>query len=47
MYVALPRSDYYEDSAPPKGYRLTTSPPAADLAGRREGQSQDGSHVHC
>ena len=47
MYVALPRSDYYEDSAPSRSYRLTTSLPVTGLAGRGEGRPQDGSHVHC
>jgi len=45
--VAFPRSDYYEDSVPSWSYRLTTSLPASDLDGRREGMRQDGSHVHC
>lgn len=39
MYVAFPRSDYYEDSVPSKVHQLTTSLPAAALAGRREGRS--------
>jgi hypothetical protein len=46
MYVALPRSDYYEDSAPPQGYRLTSSLPLPDLDGREVGRPRDGSHVH-
>ncbi len=47
MYVAFPRSDYYEDSAPPRCCRLTTSLPVPGLAGRGEGGHQGGSHVHC
>ncbi len=39
MYVAFPRSDYYEDSVPSQDHQLTTSLPAAALAGRRGGRS--------
>jgi hypothetical protein len=28
MYVAFPRSDYYEDSVPSRDHQLTTSLPA-------------------
>jgi len=37
MWTAFPSSDYYEDSAPAQGYRLTTSLPAPGPAGRKEG----------
>jgi hypothetical protein len=37
MYVAFPRSDYYENSAPSSGHQQTACLAAADLAGRREG----------
>lgn len=47
MYVAFPRSDYYENSAPPKSYQLTTSLPISGLDGQDVGQPQGGSHVHC
>ena len=40
MYVAFPRSDYYEDSVPSQDHQLTTSLPAAALAGRRGGRSE-------
>ena len=46
MWPAFPTSDYYEDSVPSQGHQLTTSLPAAGLAGRRGGQPRDGSHVH-
>jgi hypothetical protein len=46
MYVAFPRSDYYEDSVPSPDPRLSTSLPAAARAGRRGGAIRDGSHVH-
>lgn len=47
MYLAFPRSDYYEDSAPSQGHRPTTSLPAPGHDSRTEGRPQDGSHVHC
>ena len=47
MRPAFPTSDYYESSARSLGHQLTTSLPAADLAGRRGGQPKDRSHVHC
>jgi hypothetical protein len=46
MYAAFPRSDYYEDSVPPRGQQSTVDLPAAAPAGRRGGQPQGGSHVH-
>jgi hypothetical protein len=39
MYVAFPRSDYYEDSVPYPNHWLSTSLPAATPAGRRGGRS--------
>ena len=47
MYVAFPRSDYYENSAPPKGCQLTTSLPISGLDGQDAGKPKGGSHVHC
>jgi hypothetical protein len=46
MWPAFPTSDYYEGSVPPQDHQSTTDLPATALAGRRGGQSQDGSHVH-
>jgi hypothetical protein len=46
MQAAFPPSDYYEDSAPPGDPQPTAALPATGLAGRQEGRSQDGSHVH-
>ena len=37
MYVAFPRSDYYEDPAPSSGHQQTARLAAAGLAGRPEG----------
>ncbi|MGH2733769.1 MAG: hypothetical protein ACRDJG_12695, partial [Actinomycetota bacterium] len=41
---ALPASDYYGGSAPPRGHRRTMRLPFAGRAGRAAG---DGSRVHC
>jgi hypothetical protein len=46
MWPAFPASDYYEGSVPSRRQQPTTSLPASALAGRREGQRRDGSHVH-
>ena len=46
MWAAFPPSDYYGDSAPPCDHKPTAGLPATGLAGRREGRSQGGSHVH-
>jgi hypothetical protein len=46
MRTALPSLDYYGDSAPPCDPQPTAGLPATGLAGRREGRSQGGSHVH-
>jgi hypothetical protein len=46
MWPAFPASDYYGGSVPPRGHQPTAGLPAADLAGRRGGQPQGGSHVH-
>jgi hypothetical protein len=46
MWAAFPPSDYYGDSAPPCDQPPTAGLPATGLAGRREGRSQGGSHVH-
>ncbi len=46
MWPAFPASDYYGGSAPPRSSALTTSVPAADLAGLRRGRLRVGSHVH-
>jgi hypothetical protein len=45
MYVAFPRSDYYEDSVPSRDHQLTTSLPAP-AHWRRGRADRDGSHVH-
>ncbi len=37
MYVAFPRSDYYEDSAPSSSHQQTACLAAADPVGRQEG----------
>ncbi len=46
MWPAFPASDYYRASVPPRRHQLTTSLPAAGLAGRRGGRRRGGSHVH-
>jgi hypothetical protein len=46
MWPAFPASDYYEDSAPPRGHQLTMSLPAADLGGRRGGRPGVVPDVH-
>ncbi len=46
MYVAFPRSDYYEDSVTILGHQLTAGLPAATLAGQRGGQPRIASPVH-
>jgi hypothetical protein len=46
MWTAFPPSDYYGGSVPPGDHQPTTSLPATSLAGRWEGRSPGGSHVH-
>jgi hypothetical protein len=46
MRPAFPASDYYGGSAPPHDHQPTVGLPVAGPAGRREGRSQGGSHVH-
>ena len=46
MWTAFPPSDYYDDSAPPHGYRPTTGLAAFALAVRTDGGPRGGSHVH-
>ena len=47
MWTAFPSSDYYGGSAPCRTHQATTALPADMLAARREGQTRQGSHVHC
>jgi hypothetical protein len=47
MWTAFPSPDYYGGSAPCRTHRVTTTLPADVLAARREGQTRQGSHVHC
>lgn len=46
MCTAFPCSDYYGGSVPSPSPQPTAGLPAATLAGWREGQLGDGSHVH-
>ena len=46
MYVAFPRSDYYEGSVTAPSRQPTAGLPAATLAGQRRGRLGAVSHVH-
>jgi hypothetical protein len=48
MYVAFPRSEYYDDSAPPAPFgKQRTYPDRSPRLGDPSGTSADGSRVHC
>ena len=47
MRRALPGSEYYGGSAPPRAGRLTASPARIRALAARDRADQDGSRVHC